>query len=160
MRWKDLAGQNCSMARALAVLGDRWTLMILRDCFMRVHRFDDFQKSLGIARRVLAERLDGLVGDGVLERRAYQDSPPRHEYHLTEKGLDLFPVMLSIVHWADRHCAGADGPPVLHRHKTCGKNFRSVMCCSECGEPIAAREVSVRLSGKAEPDQDARQSST
>ena len=146
MRWKELADQNCSMARALAVLGDRWTMMILRDCFLRVRRFDDFQKRLGIARRVLAERLDGLVEDGVLERRAYSERPPRHEYHLTEKGLDLYPVILAMVHWADRYCADADGPPVLHRHKSCGQDFRSVLCCSECGEAVTAREVTAHPS--------------
>jgi DNA-binding HxlR family transcriptional regulator len=157
MRWEDLAAQNCSMARALAVLGDRWTLMILRDCFMRVRRFDDFQKSLGIARRVLAERLDRLVADGVLERRTYSERPPRHDYHLTEKGLDLYPVILTMVHWADRHYAGADGPPVLHRHKACGKEFRSVLCCSECGEPVAGRDVAVHHRGDGAPPRQAAQ---
>lgn len=152
MRWKDLAGQNCSMARALAVLGDRWTLLILRDCFMRVRRFDDFQKNLGIARRVLAERLDSLVEDGVLERRAYQQRPPRYEYVLTDKGLDLHPIILSMVHWADRYCAGPDGPPVRHRHKSCGHDFRSVLCCSECGEPVSARDIAVHVSGKPGPE--------
>lgn len=147
MRWGDLAAENCSMARALAVLGDRWTMMILRDSFMRVRRFDDFQKSLGIARRVLSDRLESLVGSGVLERVAYQQRPPRYEYRLTPKGLDLYPVVLSMVHWADLYYAGEAGPPVLHRHMGCGHDFRSVLTCSECGEAIGPRDVSARQNG-------------
>lgn len=131
------------MARALAVVGDRWTLMILRDAFLQVRRFDDFQARLGIARRVLAERLAGLVADGILEKSAYQQRPTRHEYRLTEKGLALYPVILSLVHWGDAFYAGADGPPMLHQHKACGHDFRSVLACSECGEQVGARDVSV-----------------
>ncbi len=131
------------MARALAVVGDRWTLLILRDAFLQVRRFDDFQARLGIARRVLAERLAGLVADGIFEKSAYQLRPTRHEYRLTEKGLALYPVILSLVHWGDAFYAGADGPPMLHRHKACGHEFRAVLACSECGEPVGARDVSV-----------------
>lgn len=129
------------MARALAVVGDRWTLLILRDAFLQVRRFDDFQARLGIARRVLAERLAGLVRDDILEKSAYQQRPTRHEYRLTEKGLALYPVILSLVHWGDAFYAGPDGPPVLHQHKACGHEFRSVLACSECGEPVRARDV-------------------
>ena len=143
------------MARALAVLGDRWTLMILRDSFMRIRRFEDFQRSLGIARRVLTERLDKLVEDGVLERVPYQERPPRDEYRLTEKGLALFPVILAIVEWGDSYYAGADGPPVIRRHKDCGRDFHPVMTCSECGEPVTARAVDARRRqadhGQSEP---------
>ena len=141
MRWNDLSGENCSLARALSVVGDRWTLLILRDAFLKVRRFDEFQSRLGIARRVLAERLAGLVADGVLERVAYQDRPARYEYRLTRKGLGLYPAVLSLVHWGDLHYAGDDGPPVMHRHKACGQDFRSVLTCSECGEPVDARSV-------------------
>lgn len=144
MRWEDLADQPCSMARALAVVGDRWTLMILRDAFLKVRRFDDFQKSLGLARRVLSERLALLVEEGVLEKRPYQERPVRYEYRLTDKGLDLYPTVLSLIHWADRHYAGPEGPPVLHRHKTCGCDFRSVLTCSECGKKVKARQVEAR----------------
>lgn len=129
------------MARALAVVGDRWTLLILRDAFLRVRRFDDFQVRLGIARRVLAERLAGLVADGILEKSAYQERPTRYEYRLTEKGLALYPVILSLVHWGDAFYAGADGPPMLHQHKTCGHDFRAVLACAECGEQVGARDV-------------------
>lgn len=137
------------MARALAVVGDRWTLLILRDAFLQVRRFDDFQARLGIARRVLAERLAGLVRDDILEKSAYQQRPTRHEYRLTEKGLALYPVILSLVHWGDTFYAGADGPPVLHQHKACGHDFRSVLACSECGEPVGARDVVAHGRGPA-----------
>lgn len=137
------------MARALAVVGDRWTLLILRDAFLQVRRFDDFQARLGIARRVLAERLAGLVRDGILEKSAYQQRPTRHEYRLTEKGLALYPVILSLVHWGDAFYAGPDGLPVLHQHKACGHDFRSVLACSECGEPVGARDVVAHGRGPA-----------
>ncbi len=149
MRWSELSDENCSLARALGVVGDRWTLLILRDAFLRVRRFDDFQQRLGIARRVLAERLSGLVADGILEKVAYQERPVRHEYRLTRKGLDLYPVVLSLVRWGDVHCADDSGPPVLHRHKDCGQLFHPVLACSECGETVGARDVTVE-SGAAE----------
>lgn len=141
MKWNELSAQDCSLARSLAVVGDRWTLLILRDAFLRVRRFDDFHARLGIARRVLAERLAGLVDDGILEKVAYQQRPTRYEYRLTPKGLELYPVILALVHWGDAHYAGADGPPMVHRHKACGHEFRSQLCCSECGEPVEARSV-------------------
>jgi len=144
MKWNELSSENCSLARALAVVGDRWTLLILRDAFLKVRRFEDFQARLGIARRVLTERLAGLVADGVLEKLPYQERPTRHEYRLTKKGLDLYPVLLSLVHWGDAHYAGAEGPPVVHRHKACGHDFRSVITCSECGEAIDPRHVEPR----------------
>ncbi|MFC3713964.1 winged helix-turn-helix transcriptional regulator [Sphingoaurantiacus capsulatus] len=143
MKWNDLASENCSLARSLAVVGDRWTLLILRDAFLRVRRFDDFQASTGIARRVLAERLPKLVDDGILEKLPYQERPIRYEYRLTPKGLDLYPVILALVHWGDAHYAGEAGPPLLHRHKACGHVFRSEVCCSECGEQVTARDVAV-----------------
>lgn len=144
MRWETLSEENCSMARSLAILGDRWTLMILRDAFLKVRRFEDFQKSLGIARRVLTERLQKLVDAGVLKRLPYQENPERFEYRLTEMGLDLYPVILSMVHWGDKYFAGEDGPPVLHTHKSCGHDFHSILTCSECGETVGARDVEAR----------------
>lgn len=141
MKWQELDQANCSLARALSVVGNRWTLLVLREAFLRVRRFDDFQRNLGIARRVLTERLTHLVDQGVLEKVAYQEAPVRHEYRLTAKGLGLYPVLISLVHWGDEHYAGEAGPPLLHRHRTCGHDFRSVLTCSECGEPVCPREV-------------------
>lgn len=141
MKWQELDRENCSLARALAVVGDRWTLLVLREAFLRVRRFDEFQQRLGIARRVLTERLTHLVEQGVLEKVAYSQTPLRHEYRLTQKGLGLYPAMISLVHWGDEHYAGKNGPPLLHRHKACGHDFRSVLTCSECGEALDPKEV-------------------
>jgi DNA-binding HxlR family transcriptional regulator len=144
VRWNSLSREDCSLARSLAVIGDRWTLLVLREAFLRVRRFEDFEKNLKIARRVLSERLALLVDEAILEKRRYQDNPPRHEYRLTEKGLALYPVVLSLVHWGDRYYAGKKGPPIIHTHKACGHDFRSVLTCSECGDTLAARDVTIR----------------
>ncbi len=147
MRWNELSSEDCSLARALSVVGDRWTLLVLRDAFLKVRRFEDFQTRLSIARRVLTDRLAGLGRDGVLEKVPYQERPTRHEYRLTRKGLDLYPVILSLVHWGDTYHAGAGGPPVLHRHKACGHDFRPVLTCSACGGAVGARDVKARAAG-------------
>lgn len=146
MRWDNLKKEHCSLARSLSVLGDRWTLMILRDAFLRVRRFEDFEQSLKIARRVLSERLALLVDEGILAKVPYQERPTRYEYRLTEKGLDLYPVIISMVHWGDKYYAGKDGPPMIHTHVACGHDFKSVITCSECGDPVPARDVRVRAS--------------
>ena len=141
------------MARTVAVIGDRWTLMILRDCFLRVRRFEDFQSRLGITRPLLASRLNKLVDESVLVKVAYQERPLRHEYRLTPKGLDLYPVVMSIVHWGDVHLAGRQGRPLIHTHERCGKDFDPVMVCSQCGEPLMPRQIHVRRGpGAADPD--------
>ena len=125
------------------MVGDRWTLLILRDCFLRVRRFEDFQARLGIARPLLTRRLRGLVEDGVLARVAYSERPPRHEYRLTARGRDLYPVILALVHWGDVHLAGRKGRPLLHRHLECGRDFDPVTTCSACGEVLDPRRVHV-----------------
>ena len=147
MKWNELGSERCSVARSVAVIGDRWTLMILRDCFLGVRRFDDFQARLGISRSIIADRLKRLVDEGVLRRDAYQDRPVRHEYRLTDKGLALHPVIMVIVHWGDVHYADETGPPLLHRHKACGCDFVPVMTCSACDDPLTARDVEVRPAG-------------
>jgi len=144
MKWNELAEQRCSVARTVAVIGDRWTLLILRDLFLGVRRFEDFERRLGISRSVIADRLKVLVDEGVLRKEPYQQQPVRHEYRLTDKGLELHPVVMAIVHWGDAHYAGEAGAPLLHRHRTCGCDFHPVMTCSSCGDAIAPREVEVR----------------
>jgi DNA-binding HxlR family transcriptional regulator len=104
-----------------------------------------WQARLGVTRHVLADRLKKLVRYGVLRRAPYQERPKRYEYILTQKGLDLHPVMMSIVHWGDVHMIDERGRPRLHQHKSCGKIFDPVMTCSECGEPLSAKAVHVHL---------------
>ena len=144
MKWSELSDEPCSVARSVAVIGDRWTLMILRDCFLGVRRFEAFEQRLGISRAIIADRLKHLVDEGVLRREAYQSRPVRHEYRLTEKGLALHPVIMAIVRWGDGYYAGSEGPPLLHRHRQCGHDFHPVMTCSACGEAVGPRDVEVR----------------
>jgi DNA-binding HxlR family transcriptional regulator len=144
MKWSELSEERCSVARTAAVIGDRWTLMLLRDLFLGVRRFEDFERRLRISRSVIADRLKRLTDEGVVRKVAYQARPLRHEYRLTDKGLALHPVIMAVVHWGDSFYADEDGPPLLHRHKACGCDFSPVMTCSACGERVGAREVEVR----------------
>jgi len=137
----DYEGQVCSIARALELVGERWTLLILRDAFRGARRFEEFQRSLGIARNVLGSRLQRLVAAGILVRVPYQEHPPRDEYRLTEKGLGLWPVMIDLLQWGDAHLAGAAGPPVLIRHRDCGGSLDSRRRCERCGAELGPRDV-------------------
>ncbi|GAO56392.1 helix-turn-helix domain-containing protein [Novosphingobium sp. MD-1] len=143
MRWNELDEEACSLARTMSVIGDRWTLLILRECFLRVRRFDDFQERLGISRGILAERLKKLTDSSILTKVAYQQDPPRHEYRLTPKGLDLYPILMSLVHWGDEHLSDKAGRPLVHVHALCGSECDPVLACSECGEPLDPRQVRV-----------------
>ena len=134
----------CSIARTLEVLGERWTLLILRDALLGVRRFDDFQQSLGIVRNVLTDRLNRLVDAGVLERTPYQERPQRHDYRLTPIGQELAVPLIGLMHWGDRHLPGPEGPPRLTRHHDCGGDVRSALVCDTCGRPVSAGEVDVR----------------
>ena len=140
-RTADYTNERCSVAATLEVVGDPWTLLILRDAFAGVKRFEQWQERLGVARNVLAARLKTLVGHGVMETRRYSERPPRHEYWLTEKGLALSPVLLTMAEWGDRHVYGRDKSPVLFRHKTCGCAFHPVLACEACGEVVDRRDI-------------------
>lgn len=144
MRWEELDQQPCSLARTLSVIGDRWTLLVLRDCFLGIRRFDEFERRLGITRHILTDRLKKLVEQGVLFKTPYQERPRREEYRLTEKGLELHPVLMALVSWGDRHMADERGAPVVHIHKGCGHRMHPVTVCSECGEPVGARDIGVQ----------------
>jgi DNA-binding HxlR family transcriptional regulator len=133
----------CSVARALEVVGERWTLLIIRDAFRGVRRFDDFQHRLGIARNVLANRLERLVENEILERRRYSEHPPRYEYRLTDRGRDLYPVVFNLMRWGDRYAA-PDGPPLLLRHRDCGGSPDDHLFCTKCGQPLQARDIETR----------------
>jgi DNA-binding HxlR family transcriptional regulator len=144
MRWSEIDQQDCSVAQALSVVGDRWTMLILKEAFMRVRRFEDFQERTGAPRPVLAERLKALVDDGVLEKRRYSERPDRFEYRLTEKGLDLWPVLISLLRWGDKWMTGREGPPVEVRHKACGHAIHPELACPECGDWLEASDMEAR----------------
>ena len=137
---RDYEGQQCSLARSLEVIGERWTLLILRDAFLGTRRFDDFQKSLGIARNVLTTRLKRLIDEGLLERRRYQERPERYEYRLTEKAVDLWPVLFTLMRFGDKH-AGEGMPPTRVEHRDCGTPIDDHMCCPDCGVQVGPRDV-------------------
>ncbi|PTU30874.1 winged helix-turn-helix transcriptional regulator [Stenotrophobium rhamnosiphilum] len=141
MKWQNLGETPCSIARSLAIVGDRWTILILRNAFLRTRRFDDFQQQLSITRHLLASRLAKLVKLGVLAKVPYQEKPPRYEYLLTEMGRDWYSVQLALVAWGDKWLAGTEGPPVEYVHRNCGKKFTPTVSCSECGETINPREI-------------------
>ena len=152
MRWEELDREPCSLARTLSVIGDRWTLLVIRDCFLGVRRFENFEARLGIARHVLADRLKKLTEAGVLTKVPYQERPRREEYRLTEKGLALYPVLLAALDWGDTYMSGEEGPPLLRRHRSCGHVAHGVTVCSECGEPLDPRGMSVERGPGAPED--------
>jgi DNA-binding HxlR family transcriptional regulator len=142
MQWLDYDGDACSAARALQVLGDRWTMLVLREVFNGVRRFDEISGHIGVARDVLTRRLNALVDEGVLTRTPYQEpgSRTRYEYRLTQAGKDLRPVLLALMAWGDQHRAGAEGVPVRVVHPDCGEEVHLALEC-EAGHrlPIDAR---------------------
>ena len=135
---RDYAGQSCALARALEILGERWTLLIVRDAFHGLTRYDEFLSSLGLATNMLSTRLQKLVEHGVLERAGSRGS-----YHLTQKGRDLFPVILTLMAWADRYEPGPDGPEVLIQHMSCGHEAGGSLQCEHCGDPITLSDLQV-----------------
>jgi DNA-binding HxlR family transcriptional regulator len=141
MRHRSLQHANCSIARTVSILGERWTLVILRQAFLGARRFEDYQRGLGIARNMLADRLRTLVDEGILERRPYSEHPPRHEYRLTAKGRDLYPILVTLMRWGDRHVGHGDGAPMVLVHAPCGHDAAPVLTCSACGEALDPRDV-------------------
>ncbi len=135
--------QVCSIARALEAVGERWSLLIVRDAlFAHVTRFNDFQHNLGLATNVLKSRLDSLIDVGIMQHSRYSERPGKYEYLLTDKGRDFAPVLIALTGWGDRW-SSPDGPPILYRHTTCGGSIRQELACSNCGA-IDASEVTVR----------------
>ena len=139
MQRKSFEDMACSVAHSLEVVGEWWTLLIVRDAFFGVRRFEDFQRRLGVSRSVLTNRLNRLVDEGVLMTRQYETRPPRVEYLLTDKGADLFPVLVALQQWGDRHASAK--PPVVLRHRACGRLSRPFLICSACGERISAADM-------------------
>lgn len=142
MQRTNFGDMACSIARTLDVMGEPWTPLVIRDVFVGMNRFEQIQHDLGISRKVLTERLNHLVEHGILERRPY-DNRPRYEYHLTDRGLELFDVLMAMVGWGDKWLAGKAGPPVLYRHHACGAISHVDPRCSHCGKPMRATDIDV-----------------
>lgn len=138
---RDYPNQDCAAASALEFIGERWTLLVVRDVFAGFRRFDEIQQDLGIARNVLASRLERLIEEGILERRQYQENPPRYEYFLTEKGIDLWPILITMMQWGDRHGEWPEGAPLVVRHKDCGGEIDDHFTCERCGERLGPRDT-------------------
>jgi DNA-binding HxlR family transcriptional regulator len=130
-----------SVGRALALLGERWTMLIMREAFFGVRRFGQLARNLEIPRPTLSSRLRALVDAGVLERVAYAHDPDRHEYRLTDAGRDLFPAIVALMRWGDAHLAGPEGPPIVLRHNACGEIADPRLTCLHCGQEIDVRNV-------------------
>ncbi|WP_433475802.1 winged helix-turn-helix transcriptional regulator [Spirillospora sp. CA-142024] len=135
--------QNCSIARSLEVVGDRWTLLVIRSAFEGVRRFDDFQDVLGVARNVLTDRLGRLCDEGIMRRVPYQERPERHEYRLTRKGVELWPAMMTLLMWGDRHYAPG-GAPVIIGHRGCEGTLNRHFACTACGVHLEPTDVEPR----------------
>lgn len=141
MQRTQFGDMYCSIARTLHIAGEPWSPLIVRDVFAGITRFEDMQRDLGISRKVLAERLDWLVENEVLEKRAYSEHPPRYDYVLTQKGQELADVLLAIMAWGDRWTAGDAGPPVLFRHSVCGHLTHAEIRCAACSELLHSQDV-------------------
>ena len=135
--------QDCSIARTLEVVGERWTLLVVREAVGGTRRFEDFQANLGIARNVLTSRLARLVDEGVLERVAYQDRPVRYEYRPTSKGVDLMPVLAALMAWGDRYAPCDDSPLAVLTHADCGHEVEPSFECAHCHEPVRADAMEI-----------------
>ena len=139
------SADNCSIRRTLDVVGEKWTLLVLREAFYGVHRFEDFHVAIGCARNILAARLATLVEHDILERRRYQEPGrrPRAEYILTDKGRELFPALVGLLQWGDRWTADPNGPAVELRHDACGAPIAVELRCAAGHGPLTERETAV-----------------
>ena len=139
MRYEDLADLPCSITRPLVVLGDRWTLLILKASFAGVRRFNEFQSALGISRSRLQDRLGRLVEHGILDRQQATDSD-HPQYRLTRKGHDIYPILMAIKDWGDTYMA-PDGPPAHYRHRDCTGEAHTRLTCDTCGADVTAHDI-------------------
>ncbi len=138
MKWSEVGTQACSVARALGVIGDRWSPLLVREAFGGATRFEEFLDGVGASRAIVTDRLAKLVEGGVFERKSYQDNPPRHTYTLTDKGRDLLPVLLTLQAWGDRWLDDGKGPPFSIVHDTCGHATEARLYCTHCNEPLGS----------------------
>jgi DNA-binding HxlR family transcriptional regulator len=148
------AAAPSSIQRALDIVGDRWTILIVRDVFRGLHRYDDLRRDLAISRPVLADRLQRLVDAGVLARRRYQDRPPRHEYRLTPMGIELSPILVALMRWGDTWLAGDEGPTTVLVHGECGHPLDQALVCWTCNTTISPLAIRSRPGPAEEPGDD------
>lgn len=145
MRWDEIDHSVCSVARAMSVIGDRWTVLILREAFMGTRRFDDFQLYLAAAPHIVSARLKKLVEHGLLDKQRYQDNPPRYDYRLSESGRDLYPAIVLLAQWGYKWLGDGKGPALNRIHKSCGHRLTMVPTCAQCGEAVDIRAVKIEV---------------
>jgi DNA-binding HxlR family transcriptional regulator len=138
------AGWPCTIARTVDLVGEGWTLLILRQACLGTRRFEDFQRELRIGRNILTLRLNRLVDEGLLTRVEYQDRPVRHEYRLTDKGRDVYPILAAMAAFGDKWLVGKEGSPLVLHHTSCDHDMHAVVTCSECAQPLDVRQVQAR----------------
>ena len=146
MRTSQLVKMTCTIARSVDAIGDPWTVMIMKELFLGQKRFDDFQMYTGMSPHLLSVRMKKLEKHGIVKRRAYQERPTRYEYRLTDKGIDLWPVLVAFKDWSARWGKWPNGEPLSIRHKVCGQVTALKIVCSHCSEPINARDVRQEMS--------------
>lgn len=156
MPYRPFADQNCSIAGALAILGERWTLLVMREALLGRTRFGDISREVGAASNILSDRLATLVEHGLLERRRYSDHPESYEYIPTRKGRDVGPVLVALMQWGDRYAAPPGGPPRVHVHTACGHDAHPRLVCSHCRHTIGPSELKVRPGPGADQKQRAQ----
>ncbi len=133
---RDFPRDACSVASTLEVIGERWTMHVLRESFLGVRRFEDFRRNIGVARNILSDRLNTLVAEGILRRELYSEHPPRYEYRLTRKGVDLSGILIELMKWGNRWAPNPEGPALLLRHRDCGSVIEPAHACPACGEQV------------------------
>jgi len=148
---RDYPTQYCSMASTLEIIGERWTILIVRDIFLGIRRFDDLQRDLGVARNILQSRLERLLEYGIVVKRPYQERPVRYEYRLTTKGADLWPVLVSLLHWGDTYAIEGD-PPIVLQHRGCGGELDDRRRCVACGADVSVTEAIAVRTGARRPE--------
>jgi DNA-binding HxlR family transcriptional regulator len=144
-RYKPLMHQ-CSIARAADIIGDGWTLLILRELFWGSSRYEQLAENTGIATNILAARLRKLIKNEIVKKTVVAEDARRFDYALTKKGLDLFPVLMVVMGWGDRWSCGDRGPLIELRHSTCGKKTKAGVICSACGETLTPEDIHTKFS--------------
>lgn len=155
MKKSELGERACSVARALDAVGDSWSLLMIRELFLGTRRFEEFQAQTGASPTIVSRRLQRLVEQGIVRRKPYQQNPPRDEFHLTRKGLDLWPVIVTLMEFGDRWQQGPGRTPLVIRHDACGHETQPQLVCSHCGEALHAPDTTAEIGPVLQRDRDA-----